>query len=185
METKTDPVLIGRILAGAVIAVALLSALLWAVAGRQSGFSMFLDRLVIPMGVGFLIFVATEILRVLTKAQEESGSSIREEQPETRLGRSGGILRQTSQPIPSAVPARLSGLEQQIMERVGRGMGVYRSDPLPKSSAYPGSLSGKPLKTCPTGGLSVWTRVTRRGIFRRPRHFISSQENRVEDHAAS
>ena len=123
METKTDPVLIGRILAGAVIAVALLSALLWAVAGRQSGFSMFLDRLVIPMGVGFLIFVATEILRVLTKAQEESGSSIREEQPETRLGRSGGVLRQTSQPIPSAVPARLSGLEQQIMERVGRGDG--------------------------------------------------------------
>ncbi len=120
METKTDPVLIGRILAGAVIAVALLSALLWAVAGRQSGFSMFLDRLVIPMGVGFLIFVATEILRVLTKAQEESGSSIREEQPETRLGRSSGVLRQTSQPIPSAVPARLSGLEQQIMERVGR-----------------------------------------------------------------
>ncbi|MDE2780687.1 MAG: hypothetical protein OXI91_13565 [Chloroflexota bacterium] len=77
MEVKLDGVLIGRILAGVVILLALISAIVGAAGARSGGFDLFLARLTTPLGVGFLIIVATEILRVMDSApaerEEETG----------------------------------------------------------------------------------------------------------------
>lgn len=67
MELKLDSVLIGRILAGVVIFLAVVSAIVGAASVRSGGFDLFLARLATPLGVGFLIIVATEILRTLDK----------------------------------------------------------------------------------------------------------------------
>ena len=71
MEIKLDSILVGRVLAGVVILIALLSAIVGAVSARSGGFDIFLARLVTPLGVGFLIIVATEILRVLNENRED------------------------------------------------------------------------------------------------------------------
>ena len=73
MEIRLDSVLIGRILAGVVILLALVSAIVGATSARSGAFDMFLSRLVTPLGVGFLIIVATEILRALEGTTIESG----------------------------------------------------------------------------------------------------------------
>lgn len=71
MEIKLDSVLIGRILAGVVIFLALLSAIVGAASVRsESGFDIFLARLATPLAVGFLIIVATEILRAMQVERE-------------------------------------------------------------------------------------------------------------------
>ena len=71
MEIRLDSVLIGRILAGVVILLALVSAIVGAVSARSGGFDLFLARLTTPLGVGFLIIVATEILRAMGEGREE------------------------------------------------------------------------------------------------------------------
>ena len=73
MELKLDSVLIGRILAGVVVLLALVSAIVGAASARSGGFDLFLWRLTTPLGVGFLIIVATEILRVLDKGPDDNG----------------------------------------------------------------------------------------------------------------
>lgn len=73
MELKLDSVLIGRILAGVVIVLALISAIVGAAGARSGGFDLFLWRLATPLGVGFLMIVATEILRVLDKGPDGEG----------------------------------------------------------------------------------------------------------------
>ena len=73
MELKLDAVLIGRTLAGVVILLALVSAIVGAAGARSGGFDLFLWRLTTPLGVGFLIIVATEVLRVLDKGPDDSG----------------------------------------------------------------------------------------------------------------
>lgn len=73
MELKLDSVLIGRVLAGVVIMLALVSAIVGAASARSGGFDLFLYRLTTPLGVGFLIIVATEILRVLNKGPDGEG----------------------------------------------------------------------------------------------------------------
>ncbi len=78
MELKLDSVLIGRILAGVVILLALVSAIVGAAGARSGGFDLFLWRLTTPLGVGFLIIVATEVLRVLDNGPDANG---REELP--------------------------------------------------------------------------------------------------------
>ena len=57
---KVDSILVGRILAGVVIGIALINGIYW---GTKGGFWAFLGTIDIPMGIGFLIIVATEILR--------------------------------------------------------------------------------------------------------------------------
>ena len=78
MELKLDSVLIGRILAGVVIALAVVSAIAGAAGDRSGGFDLFLWRMTTPLGVGFLIIVATEILRALDRppdrGEEETGA---------------------------------------------------------------------------------------------------------------
>ena len=69
MELKLDSILIGRTLAGVVILLALVSAIVGA-AQRGGGFDQFLFRLTTPRGVGFLISVATKILRTLDRTPE-------------------------------------------------------------------------------------------------------------------
>ena len=69
MELKLDSVLIGRTLGGVVILLALVSAIVGAASSRSGGFDLFLARLVTPLGVGFLIIMATEILRVLDQGE--------------------------------------------------------------------------------------------------------------------
>ena len=73
MELKLDSVLIGRILAGVVILLAVVSAILGAAGARSGGFDLFLARLATPLGIGFLIIVATEILRVLDQEPDGKG----------------------------------------------------------------------------------------------------------------
>ena len=73
MELKLDSVLIGRILAGVVILLALVSAIVGAAGARSGGFDVFLWRLTTPLGVGFLIIVATEILRLLDRGPDDNG----------------------------------------------------------------------------------------------------------------
>ena len=70
---KLDSVLIGRILAGVVILLALVSAIVGAAGARSGGFDLFLWRLTTPLGVGFLIIVGTEVLRVLDKGPDGAG----------------------------------------------------------------------------------------------------------------
>lgn len=79
MELKLDAILVGRVLAGVVILLALVSAILGAASARSGGFDLFLARLTTPLGVGSLIIVATEILRVLDK---EPDGKVREEPPD-------------------------------------------------------------------------------------------------------
>ena len=73
MELKVDSVFIGRILGGVVIFLGIVSAIVSAAGARSGGFDLFLARLTTPLGVGFLIIVGTEILRVLDKAGDEGG----------------------------------------------------------------------------------------------------------------
>ncbi len=62
---KVDPVLIGRILGGLIILIALASSIY---RGTQSGgFWTFLSFIVTPMGIGFLIIMVTEVLNVLQR----------------------------------------------------------------------------------------------------------------------
>ena len=77
MEIKLDLVLIGRILAGVAIILALLSAIIGAAGARSAQFDIFLYRLVTPLSVGFLILVVTEAWRELGKDRGEK------EPPET------------------------------------------------------------------------------------------------------
>ena len=58
----TIKVLIGRILAGIVILLALIAAIIGAATARSGGFLTFLTIFVTPLALGFLIIVATEIL---------------------------------------------------------------------------------------------------------------------------
>ncbi len=75
MEIKVDAVLIGRILAGVIIFLAILSAIVGAASAREGGFEIFLIRLAAPLGIGFLIIMATEILRVLERNGHSTHSS--------------------------------------------------------------------------------------------------------------
>ena len=67
MEINLDSVLIGRLMAGVVSFLAVISAIVAAAGARSGGFDLFLERLTTPLGVGFLIIVATEILRALDR----------------------------------------------------------------------------------------------------------------------
>ena len=65
MEIRLNAVLIGRILGGVVIFVALLSGIAGAAGARSGAFDLFLFRLAAPLGLGCLILVLTELVRVL------------------------------------------------------------------------------------------------------------------------
>ena len=71
MELKLDSVLIGRILAGVVVVLALVSAIVAAAGARSGGFDLFLWRLTTPLAVGFLIIMTTEVLKVLDKQPDD------------------------------------------------------------------------------------------------------------------
>ncbi len=62
-----------------VIFLAVVSAIVEAATARSGGFDLSLGRLATPLGLGFLILMATEVLRVLDKApdlgEEESGNA--------------------------------------------------------------------------------------------------------------
>ena len=75
MELKLDAVLIGRALGGVVILLALISAIVGAVSARGGGFDLFLYRLTTPLSIGFLIIVATEILRALDSGGNGPGDA--------------------------------------------------------------------------------------------------------------
>ncbi len=64
---KLDAVVVGRILAGVVIAIALANSIYWATAAYSDEFWVFLGQVATPLGVGFLIVVMTEILRAVRR----------------------------------------------------------------------------------------------------------------------
>ena len=53
--------------------MAVVSASVGAAGARSGGFAVFLWRLTIPLGIGFLIIVITEILRAMNSAPRENG----------------------------------------------------------------------------------------------------------------
>jgi hypothetical protein len=65
---KVDSILVGRVLGGVVIGIALINGIYW---GTKGGFWAFLGTIDTPMGIGFLIIVATEILRRVSGRTEE------------------------------------------------------------------------------------------------------------------
>lgn len=74
MELKLDSVLIGKILAGVIVVLAIVSAIVGAASTRSGGFDLFLYRLAGPLGIGFLIFMVTEVLAHLKgNSPSESG----------------------------------------------------------------------------------------------------------------
>ena len=75
MELKLDSILIGKILAGVMVVIAVISAIVGAASTRSGGFDIFLYRLAGPLGIGFLIFMVTEVLAHLQRnAPPESGA---------------------------------------------------------------------------------------------------------------
>ncbi len=62
MEIKLNEVLIGRILGALVILVAIVSAI---VGAATEGFDASMHRLATPLGLGSLILVVTELVRVV------------------------------------------------------------------------------------------------------------------------
>ena len=75
MQVQLDSVLIGRILAGVIILLALVYAVVGAATARSGGFEIFLGRLVTHLGTAFLIIILTEILAHLGKAEKERSES--------------------------------------------------------------------------------------------------------------
>lgn len=75
MEIKLDQVLIGRILAGMVILLSFLSAIIGAAEARTGQLDAFLLRLVTPLALGILIAMVTEIWREVGKRTEEKTAS--------------------------------------------------------------------------------------------------------------
>ena len=73
MEIKLNAVLIGRILGGVVIFLALLSGIAGAVSTRSGAFDIFLLRLATPLALGCLILVVTELVRVLEERSPGTG----------------------------------------------------------------------------------------------------------------
>ena len=71
MELKLDAVLVGRILGGVVIFIALLAAIVWAASARSNQFAIFLSTLATPLGLGSLIILVAEIWRERSKRLEE------------------------------------------------------------------------------------------------------------------
>lgn len=75
MELKLDSILIGKILAGVMVVIAVISAIVGAAGTRSGGFDIFLYRLASPLGFGFLIFMVTEVLaHIQRNAPSESGT---------------------------------------------------------------------------------------------------------------
>ena len=75
MELKLEwnSVLMGRILAGVVILLAVVSASVGAASARSGGFDLFLWRLTTPLAIGFLIIMLTEILGAMNSEPQEGG----------------------------------------------------------------------------------------------------------------
>ena len=71
MEIKLDIILVGRILAGVIILLAFLSAIIGAVSARDSQFYIFVSVLVTPLAWGFLILMITEIWREMRRDRGE------------------------------------------------------------------------------------------------------------------
>ena len=69
MNLKLDSVLTGRTLAGVVIFLAVVSAIVGAVGARSGGFDLFLARLLPPLAVGILIVGATATLKGVMNRQ--------------------------------------------------------------------------------------------------------------------
>ena len=103
MELKLDSVLMGRILGGAVILLAVVSAIVGATGARSGGFDLFLWRLTPPLAIGLLIIAAPEALKGI---------------------RSGRARRQGRPPaVPSlgAAPAAQAGKAARIAAQWGLG----------------------------------------------------------------
>ena len=73
MQLKLDSVLTGRILAGAVIVLAVVSAIVGAAGARSGGFDLFLARLAPPLGLGILIIAATAVLKAALDRRGAAG----------------------------------------------------------------------------------------------------------------
>lgn len=106
MEIKLDSVLTGRILAGVVIFLAVVYAIVGAATARSGGFDLFLARLAPPLGVGVLIIAATAVLKV---AQDRRGAA---GLPAARArGDGAGERARTATSNPAGEAARTAALQ--------------------------------------------------------------------------
>ena len=74
MEIKADvdAVLVGRVLAGIIIVITFVYGIY--AATEYNGFWTFLSAITVPLAVGFLIVMVTEVLRTLQQHGEEDSS---------------------------------------------------------------------------------------------------------------
>ncbi len=74
MEVKAniDTVLLGRILAGIIIVAAFIYSIY--AATEYNGFWAFLSSIMLPLAVGFLIIMVTEVLREMQQRGKRDGS---------------------------------------------------------------------------------------------------------------
>ena len=103
MELKLDSVLMGRILGGAVILLAAVSAVVGATSARSGGFDLFLWRLTPPLAIGFLIIAAPEALKGIRSGRAR------------RQGAAAG------RSVVGAVPAAQAGEAARIAAQWGLG----------------------------------------------------------------
>ncbi|MDE2780685.1 MAG: hypothetical protein OXI91_13555 [Chloroflexota bacterium] len=109
MELRLDSVLIGRVLAGVVVFLAVVSAIVGAASAQSGGFETFLARLAVPLGVGILILAATGVLKAVQDRQgaaqraaapRSAGTSERTRTRRAAPGRSGGAPGSVALPGP-------------------------------------------------------------------------------------
>ena len=74
MEVKAniDAVLLGRVLAGIIIVAAFIYSIY--AATEYNGFWAFLSSIMLPLAVGFLIIMVTEVLREMQHRGKQDGS---------------------------------------------------------------------------------------------------------------
>ncbi len=110
MQLKLDTVLIGWVLAGVVIALALVSAIVGAAGARSDGFDQFLTRLLPPLGVGLLIVAATAVLRVVLDRRGAVVIPSAEARGTRAIGVRAGSRARTAPASRAASPARSDAL---------------------------------------------------------------------------
>ena len=72
LKANVDTVLLGRILAGVIIAITFVYGIY--AATEFNGFWAFLSAIILPLAVGFLIIMVTEVVRELQQHRKQDSS---------------------------------------------------------------------------------------------------------------
>ena len=137
MQVRLDPVLIGWILSGVVVLLALVSAIVGVASGQSGGFDLFLARLAPPLGVALLIVAATWLLKLALARQ---GAPVRTTPAASGPGRASVRVR-------TAAPSRAGG--GSLRPTLGRQGGPAR---LPDAGSIGSAPDGGERAAAASGG---------------------------------